>query len=93
MFQVSGFERPKERWRGCDPRALLLADGTLSSQVFVQDPDGRVPLHSGEVVGRGLLRAIVTDTKLSGGDLVKLLQAADCGDRPVFRLAPPPTQQ
>ncbi len=51
-------------------------DRTRGSHVFLKHPDGRataIPLHSGETIGPGLLRAILRDAELSVEDLVKLL--------------------
>jgi predicted RNA binding protein YcfA (HicA-like mRNA interferase family) len=46
------------------------------SQVFLKHPDGRVttvPVHSGETIGTGLLRAILRDVELSIEELIGLL--------------------
>jgi len=45
---------------------------TRGSHFFLHHPDGRVttvPVHSGEVLGPGLLRSILRDVKLSPDDL------------------------
>ena len=44
------------------------------SHVFLRHPDGRatvVPIHSGETLGPGLLRAILRDVDMSVEDLRK----------------------
>lgn len=49
---------------------------TRGSHVFLKHSDGRataVPVHSGETLGPGLLRAILRDVELSVDDLVDLL--------------------
>ena len=46
------------------------------SHVFFKHPDGRttvVPLHSGKDIGRGLLRAILNDIKITPKQFQKLL--------------------
>ena len=46
------------------------------SHVLLKHPDGRatvVPVHSGETIGPGLLRAILRDTELSVDELNDLL--------------------
>lgn len=43
------------------------------SHVFLKHPDGRVttvPVHSGEVIGPGLLRTILRDIEMSIDDFV-----------------------
>ncbi len=45
---------------------------TRGSHVFLKHPDGRataVPVHAGENVGPGLLRAILRDVKMSAEEL------------------------
>ncbi len=45
------------------------------SHVFLKHPDGRttvVPIHKGEEIGRGLLRKIIKDAKLTREDFLKL---------------------
>ena len=45
---------------------------TRGSHVFLKHPDGRVttvPLHAGETIGPGLLRAILRDVELSVEEL------------------------
>jgi len=57
-------------------RAGFIADRTRGSHVFMKHVDGRataVPVHSGETIGPGLLRAILRDVDLSVDDLAKLL--------------------
>ncbi len=47
------------------------------SHVFLKHPDGRatvVPVHRGEEIGRGLLRKIIKDAKLSREEFLKLLE-------------------
>lgn len=49
---------------------------TRGSHIFLKHPDGRataVPVHSGETLGPGLLRAILRDVELSVDQLVELL--------------------
>ena len=46
------------------------------SHVFFKHPDGRttvVPLHPGKDIGRGLLRAILNDIKITPKQFQKLL--------------------
>ena len=46
------------------------------SHIFFKHLDGRttvIPLHQGKDIGRGLLRAILNDTKLTPKDFQKLL--------------------
>ena len=43
--------------------------------VFLKHPDGRttvVPVHKGEEIGRGLLRKIIRDAKLTREDFLKI---------------------
>lgn len=57
-------------------KAGFSVDRTRGSHVFLKHSDGRataVPLHSGETLGPGLLRAILRDVKLSVEELVALL--------------------
>jgi predicted RNA binding protein YcfA (HicA-like mRNA interferase family) len=47
---------------------------TKGSHVFLRHLDGRatvVPVHSGETIGPGLLRAILRDVEMSVDDLVE----------------------
>ena len=47
---------------------------TKGSHTFLRHPDGRatvVPVHSGETIGPGLLRAILRDVEMSVEQLVK----------------------
>jgi predicted RNA binding protein YcfA (HicA-like mRNA interferase family) len=56
--------------------AGFLVGRTRGSHVFMKHPDGRatvVPVHSGETIGPGLLRAILRDAELSVAELIKLL--------------------
>jgi predicted RNA binding protein YcfA (HicA-like mRNA interferase family) len=49
---------------------------TRGSHAFLKHPDGRttvVPVHSGETIGPGLLRAILRDVEMSSADLLKEL--------------------
>ena len=49
---------------------------TRGSHLFLRHADGRtttVPVHSGETIGPGLLRAILRDAELSAEELVKYL--------------------
>jgi predicted RNA binding protein YcfA (HicA-like mRNA interferase family) len=48
---------------------------TKGSHSFLKHPDGRatvVPVHSGDTIGPGLLRAILRDAEMSVDDLLKL---------------------
>ncbi|MGO8757533.1 MAG: type II toxin-antitoxin system HicA family toxin [Terracidiphilus sp.] len=57
-------------------RAGFTVDRSRGSHVFLRHPDGRtttVPLHSGETIGPGLLRAILRDVELSVDELAGLL--------------------
>ena len=56
-------------------RAGFTADRSRGSHVFLRHPDGRtttVPIHSGETIGPGLLRAILRDVELSVDELADL---------------------
>jgi predicted RNA binding protein YcfA (HicA-like mRNA interferase family) len=47
---------------------------TKGSHTFLRHPDGRttvVPVHSGETIGPGLLRAILRDVEMSADDLIE----------------------
>ena len=47
---------------------------TKGSHTFVKHADGRatvVPVHSGEIIGPGLLRAILRDVEMSVDDLIE----------------------
>ncbi len=51
-------------------------DRTRGSHVFLKHADGRataVPVHSGETLGPGLLRAILRDVEMSVDELIELL--------------------
>jgi predicted RNA binding protein YcfA (HicA-like mRNA interferase family) len=57
-------------------RAGFLAERTRGSHVFLRHPDGRtttIPVHSGEMIGPGLLRAILRDVELSVDEFADLL--------------------
>jgi predicted RNA binding protein YcfA (HicA-like mRNA interferase family) len=57
-------------------RAGFTVDRTRGSHLFLKHADGRattVPIHSGETIGPGLLRAILRDVELSVGGLADLL--------------------
>lgn len=57
-------------------RAGFAVDRIRGSHLFLKHPDGRatvVPTHTGEMLGPGLLRAILRDTELSIEDLIDLL--------------------
>jgi predicted RNA binding protein YcfA (HicA-like mRNA interferase family) len=57
-------------------RADFAVDRTRGSHIFLRHPDGRataVPVHSGETIGPGLLRAILRDAELSVDELAGLL--------------------
>ena len=56
-------------------RAGFTVDRSRGSHVFLRHPDGRtttVPIHSGETIGPGLLRAILRDVELSVDELANL---------------------
>ena len=56
--------------------AGFIVDRTRGSHYFLKHPDGRataVPVHSGETIGPGLLRAILRDVELSVDELAHLL--------------------
>ncbi len=47
------------------------------SHIILKHEDGRivvVPFHSGEVIGRGLLRKIIKEAKISKEEFIKLLR-------------------
>ncbi|MFZ0953956.1 MAG: type II toxin-antitoxin system HicA family toxin [Candidatus Sulfotelmatobacter sp.] len=47
---------------------------TKGSHTFLRHSDGRatvVPVHSGEIIGPGLLRAILRDVEMSVDDLLE----------------------
>jgi len=57
-------------------RAGFTVDRTRGSHLFLKHADGRattVPIHSGETIGPGLLRAILRDVELSVDGLADLL--------------------
>ena len=57
-------------------KAGFVVDRTRGSHVFLKHPDGRataVPVHSGETLGPGLLRAILRDVEMSVDELIGLL--------------------
>jgi predicted RNA binding protein YcfA (HicA-like mRNA interferase family) len=57
-------------------KAGFAIDRTRGSHVFLKHSDGRataVPVHSGETLGPGLLRAILRDVELSVDELIDLL--------------------
>jgi len=67
--------RGKEIVRALE-RAGFVVDRIRGSHVFLRHPDGRtttVPVHSGETIGPGLLRAILRDVELSVDALADLL--------------------
>ena len=56
--------------------AGFIVDRTRGSHHILKHPDGRataVPVHSGETIGPGLLRAILRDVELSVDQLAHLL--------------------
>jgi predicted RNA binding protein YcfA (HicA-like mRNA interferase family) len=56
-------------------RAGFVVERTRGSHLFLRHPDGRtttVPIHSGETIGPGLLRAILRDVELSADELADL---------------------
>jgi predicted RNA binding protein YcfA (HicA-like mRNA interferase family) len=67
--------RGKEVVRALE-KSGFVAERKRGSHVFLKHPDGRtttVPVHSGEVIGPGLLRAILRDVELSAQELADLL--------------------
>ncbi len=57
-------------------KAGFAVDTSRGSHVFLKHPDGRVtavPVHSGETLGPGLLRAILRDVEISVDELIELL--------------------
>jgi predicted RNA binding protein YcfA (HicA-like mRNA interferase family) len=57
-------------------KAGFAVDRTRGSHVFLTHPDGRatsVPVHSGETLGPGLLRAILRDVEMPVDELIELL--------------------
>ncbi|HUB51374.1 MAG TPA: type II toxin-antitoxin system HicA family toxin [Terracidiphilus sp.] len=57
-------------------RAGFVIERTRGSHVFLKHLDGRVttvPVHAGEIIGPGLLRAILRDVDLSVEELTGLL--------------------
>lgn len=60
-LERAGFERIRQR----------------GSHVFLKHPDGRatvVPVHKGEDIGRGLLRKIMKDAKLTREEFLELIE-------------------
>nr|WP_321496797.1 type II toxin-antitoxin system HicA family toxin [uncultured Methanolobus sp.] len=48
------------------------------SHIFMQHPDGRttvVPVHSGKDIGKGLVRKLLQDAKLSRDEWLELLKS------------------
>lgn len=72
---------PHRRVKGKDLIAALERAGFEVARIrgshhFLRHPDGRVttvPVHSGEMIGPGLLSKILRDTKLTRSDLEILL--------------------
>lgn len=65
----------KEHIRALE-RAGFTIDRTRGSHVFLKHIDGRataVPVHSGETLGPGLLRAILRDVEMTAENLRELL--------------------
>ncbi len=57
-------------------RAGFVADRTRGSHLFLKHEDGRataVPIHSGETIGPGLLRAILRDAEMSAEEFSEFL--------------------
>lgn len=51
--------------------------GQRGSHLFMKHPDGRstvTPVHPGEEIGRGLLREIMSDVRMSKKEFLELLQ-------------------
>ncbi len=58
-------------------KAGFVLERTRGSHAFLKHPDGRattVPIHSGETIGPGLLRAILRDVEFTVDDLTLLLR-------------------
>jgi predicted RNA binding protein YcfA (HicA-like mRNA interferase family) len=58
-------------------RAGFVTARIRGSHHFLRHEDGRrtvVPLHSGEIIGPGLLSKILRDCQVSGDDISKLLR-------------------
>ena len=58
-------------------RVGFITSRQKGSHVFLKHSDGRatvVPVHKGEEIGRGLLRKIIKDAKLSREEFLKLLE-------------------
>jgi predicted RNA binding protein YcfA (HicA-like mRNA interferase family) len=56
--------------------AGFTVDRTRGSHLFLKHADGRattVPIHAGETIGPGLLRAILRDVEMSVDELAHLL--------------------
>jgi len=56
--------------------AGFTVERTRGSHLFLKHADGRataVPIHSGETIGPGLLRAILRDVEISVDELLRLL--------------------
>ena len=56
--------------------AGFTVDRTRGSHLFLKHADGRtttIPIHSGETIGPGLLRAILRDVEISGDELAHML--------------------
>ena len=56
--------------------AGFTVDRTRGCHLFLKHADGRattVPIHSGEIIGPGLLRAILRDVEISVDELAHLL--------------------
>ena len=67
--------RSRELVRALEKRGFVV-DRTRGSHVFLKHPDGRAtaePVHSGETLGPGLLRAILRDVEMSVDELIDLL--------------------
>jgi predicted RNA binding protein YcfA (HicA-like mRNA interferase family) len=67
--------RGKEVVRALE-KSGFVAERKRGSHIFLKHPDGRtttVPVHSGEIIGPGLLRAILRDAELSAQELAGLL--------------------
>jgi predicted RNA binding protein YcfA (HicA-like mRNA interferase family) len=57
-------------------RAGFRIDRIRGSHVFLEHPDGRVtsvPIHSREIIGPGLFRAILRDVEMTLEDFMELL--------------------
>ena len=58
-------------------KAGFKSERQKGSHVFMKHPDGRVtvvPVHSGEIIGAGLLSKILRDVEMTKDDILKILK-------------------